>query len=497
MSKKVPNRYLEKVKTYDEVVIYGAGKIGEGIFEVLKENNFEEKILCFAVSQKKVEDKEKNGIPVKSIYDIVETYKSALFLLAVADKNLHELKNVVKELNITHYMVAKLLYAGKYYDSKFVTRWNGIRQKVYCCKETGLKGRYENRVMHITYCVAANAGDTLLSKCVRKYLQYDKWNIKNVSEKVDDKLICEINQGKGLLIGGGGLFLPDTNANKISGWQWAISEEQLAEIKVPIVVYSVGYNYFKGQENTELFCKSINQLVEKSQFVGLRNRGSVASIQNILRDDLKDKVCYQPCTTTLISKIYSINKKRETGIIGINIAFDREERRYGDNRKQILMQIAQAVSWIEKRGYKIWYLVHCDMDLRFLPFLDNENVSYVVKRLTNSLPHETIDCYKKIDLVLGMRGHAQMVPFGVGCRIITLGSHDKMRWFLEDIDALDWYIDVNEDIECLAERIEDVFKRVNEQDAKKTDERLVYQQEKLWMISCENRERILQIIKDK
>lgn len=106
-----------------------------------------------------------------------------------------------------------------------------------------------------------------------------------------------------------------------------------------------------GQENSSLFIKSVNALVRKACFVGLRNRGSIQAIQQILEPKLRDKVVYQPCTTTLISEMLPIKKRRNTKKVGVNIAFDREERRYG----------------------------------------------------------------------------AQMISFGVGSRIITLGTHDKTR----------------------------------------------------------------------
>lgn len=39
------------------------------------------------------------------------------------------------------------------------------------------------------------------------------------------------------------MFLPDTNANSISNWVFACSENQYDEIKVPIVVFVVGYHF--------------------------------------------------------------------------------------------------------------------------------------------------------------------------------------------------------------------------------------------------------------
>ena len=103
---------------------------------------------------------------------------------------------------------------------------------------------------HVTYYIIGNAGDIALSQCVRRMFEKNfkliNWNLIKISNTVDKRIIDKINHTKALIIGGGGLFLPDTNENVISGWQWGISGDLLNKIEVPIIVYSVGYNYFYG-----------------------------------------------------------------------------------------------------------------------------------------------------------------------------------------------------------------------------------------------------------
>ena len=43
-----------------------------------------------------------------------------------------------------------------------------------------------------------------------------------------------------------------------------------------------------------------------------------------------------------------------------------------------------------------------------------------------------------------MRGHSQMIPFGLRKNILSIVSHDKLKWFLEDIDHPEWGVDVRE-----------------------------------------------------
>lgn len=94
--------------------------------------------------------------------------------------------------------------------------------------------------------------------------------------------------------------------------------------------------------------------------------------------------------------------------------------------------------------------------------------------------------YNDMDVVLGMRGHAQMIPFGLNCHIITLGSHDKMRWFLEDINAEDWYIELSEDNDNLSNSIVQKFVKIHEKEGKRTSQRLLEEQDKLYEITMHN-----------
>ena len=356
------------------------------------------------------------------------------------------------------------------------------------------------KLSHVTIYACGNAGDSILSACVRKTFcqlgNYNKWNIINLRQKVKDYTIEKINKTKACIVGGGGLFLPDSNKNSISGWQWAISQEQLYEIKSPIIIFTVGYNYFRGQIPNDLFIKNLHAILEKASFVGLRNNGSIRAINELTNNKFKDKIVFQPCTTTLIKKLYAdkIPAKAETKNIAVNMAFDRVQMRFGDKKEVICKQVAKAVKQIEKRGYHINYIIHCSGDTSFLEYLNKEHVNYNIVNLLNKLDIDTIFEYNKFDLVMGMRGHAQMIPFGLNTEIMTLGSHEKMKYFLEDIDATDWYIELTEDPRNLCQRIFEKFIQIHEIDSQKTKNRLIEQQEKLYQITLNNFEIINKIL---
>ena len=354
-------------------------------------------------------------------------------------------------------------------------------------------------ISHMTCYAVRNAGDTTLSECVRRTFNQEidaqiSWRLESVHQPVDARLLQRINASRMLIIGGGGLFLPDTNANSISGWQWACSREALDEIRVPIVLYSIGYNYFRGQEPNRLFIENLNAIVDKSAFVGLRNHGSVEAVKGLLREPLRDKVCYQPCTTTLIRRIMpELPPKRESGKIAFNFAFDRADKRYGGRQEEILHEIVNSMYQLRDKGYDIYIIAHCSDDLSILSMIADWKKIHTVNATAWDLD-KLVRFYNDMDVVLGMRGHAQMIPFGVNCHIISLGSHEKMRWFLEDIRAEDWYVELTHDIPTLAKRIVDKFEEIHEVNGKETDIRLHQAQEELYRITLDNMARIKRIL---
>lgn len=491
------DKYIEKVLKFNDIIIYGEGVVGKQTLEALMKLGIDERVRYFTKSEKHFKPYNVNGIPVKSIYDLKRHYKSAFFLLSVSDKYISEITQTARKLGIRNYMDARKIYLDSYKKNTFSLRARALRNELYekAERKNGTFGREKISATHITYCLARNAGDTMLSWCVRRFLNFDKWNIKNVQAVVDDVLLSEINGSDLIVIGGGGLFLPDTNANQISGWQWAAGKEQIEGIHAPIAIFAVGYNYFKGQTNTDLFISSLNQIVRKAGFVGLRNRGSVRAIRELVEDDLKEKIIYQPCATTLIRRLCKVQAKKNTKRVALNAAFDRSDRRYGREKEAILRQIARAASSIERMGYQIIYTAHSDDDLEFLPYMDRENVHYKIKNLCQSLPHEVISFYRNIEVTIGMRGHAQMIPFGVGGKIISLGTHDKMRWFLEDVHLADCYVDLAVQTDTISSRILHIFKNIVIKDPAGMDRRLKTQQERLWRISCRNRKKIIALAK--
>ncbi len=354
------------------------------------------------------------------------------------------------------------------------------------------------RLTHVAAFGTHNAGDTLLPTVLRDLIQQKiggiHWDPLHVHDLVNESEIRRMNRSDAVFIGGGGLFIRDSNRNDVSGWQWPVRTEDIEKIQAKLVVFAVGYNRFRGQDEfDDHFQSNIVKLVERASFVGLRNHGSIENIRSYLPAELREKVVFQPCMTTLLKHIYPEHFRIppcEDGVVALNCAFDRASLRFGDRQNVILDRIAVAMKQIS-RYHRIAYFSHIESDKVMLPALERAAVPFEHVQLYNRPSTEVLERYRGVKLAIGMRGHSQMIPFGCGRPIISLISHNKLRWFLDDIEASDWGIEVDDP--DLADRLVHLAGEVLDAAPEVTD-RLKRAQTFLWDVTCANCERILKDI---
>ncbi|WP_406439790.1 polysaccharide pyruvyl transferase family protein [Streptomyces sp. NBC_00631] len=362
------------------------------------------------------------------------------------------------------------------------------------------QGSAEDQLAHVAFYMdrQGNAGDKLLPETVRLGFGPDttsrRWHSVHAHRYFDKAALERVNARRGLVIGGGGLFIPDTMPNGNSAWQWNVPDEHLRAIDVPIMIYAVGFNAFDGQSyRAQRFNESLRLLVEKSSFFGLRNHGSIAKVRGMLPPELQDKVVFQPCPTTVMRQLvagWTDPAYREDTVM-LNAAYDRAGLRFGHDYGHFLAEMAKAVRKIGEHT-EVRCVAHS---------LDDEKIAFDLRREHGiSLPvipmydfsnDEIRETYAKTRLVIGMRGHAGMIPFGVGTPIVSLISHPKMAYFLNDIERPEWGVSVHEKNlgEILTERAIGILDNHSRTVADVHD-----RQEQLWKVTEENRATIKKIL---
>ncbi|MET8635707.1 glycosyltransferase [Streptomyces sp. NPDC004096] len=315
------------------------------------------------------------------------------------------------------------------------------------------QGSPEDQLAHVAFYMdrQGNAGDKLLPESVRLAFGPDttgrRWHSVHAHRLFDEPALERVNARKGLVIGGGGLFIPDTMPNGNSAWQWNVPDELLNRIDVPIAVFAVGFNAFDGQSyRAERFRTSLRLLVERSAFFGLRNHGSIEKVRSMLPAHLHDKVRFQPCPTTVARQTvagWQDPAGRDDTIL-INAAYDRAGLRFGHDYAYFLAQMAKAVKGLGELA-EVQCVAHSLDDEKIAFDLRREHgISMPVIPMYNFENDEIRALYARTKLVIGMRGHAGMIPFGCGTPIISLISHPKMAYFLSDIERPEWGVSVHD-----------------------------------------------------
>lgn len=351
-------------------------------------------------------------------------------------------------------------------------------------------------IVHAAFYMNAqgNAGDVLLPTSVRAALRSQAdaaFSPLHVHQRVQTDTIRSINSKRGLVVGGGGLFLRDTAPNPNSGWQWNISEDQLAEIDVPIAVFAVGYNRFAGQrEFAPVFRRHVTRLVEKACFVGLRNHGSIRAFREYLPAELEDKVEFQPCPTTVAWRLFpeALHGVERKDYIALNLALDRPSLRFGAGYENFLREVGEFVRQLSKT-VEVRFFAHAVVDEQaVLDLARVAGVSLRCERLHRLDDIGILQKYGEPMVAIGMRGHAGMIPFGCRTPIVSLISHPKLRYFLDDVDMNPYGVDVNEP--HLAEKVGALVSSMLDEHASEV-EKVERASEPLWRATRDNAARIM------
>jgi len=294
------------------------------------------------------------------------------------------------------------------------------------------------KIAHIFVHDVPNAGDMFLKEAV-------KWSFRNKFSDVTfvdvdlmnvsftEKHISVLNECDLVVIGGGGLF--HKSGNQTSGWFWDCSLNLMDKIKAPIVVYAVGYDKFRGQVgfDTNLFNKHVEKLLDKSIFFSVRSEGSRTALSKHLPKHLCEKLRVDFCPSiSMANTLVKDKEKINTGKIGLIIPGDFLKNRHRDS-VEFTKNISALCKEITK-SKELYLIIHDFCDFWLVSHFISDGIPFKYISLALKQFEETIDVYSQMDAVIGERGHSVMIPFGVGCEVVGIISHDKVKWFLDDVN---------------------------------------------------------------
>lgn len=308
------------------------------------------------------------------------------------------------------------------------------------------------------------------------------WGVK----KYDNKFIELVNQHDLLIIGGGG-YLELTSDTSSTGTPLDISEDVLRRIKPPIVYYALGVDIARGinTERLSKFKKFLDYLLSSKRIlVSVRNDGSMASLKKLLGDQYAGRVHKAPDGGffTVVKDFNHLELPDSKRVIGINLAGDMLSFRFPANRYSKFNVLKSLLKNCKRDGYcnikeigselfleKFSALMNNylrkndDLNLVLIPhifkdigiigrFISKLDVCFSRRRVTvapyiqgNAAQEYVFDIYRKCDIVMGMRFHANVCCIGLTVPTIGFVSHSQIEHLYQELNLSDRAIKINQE----------------------------------------------------
>lgn len=326
------------------------------------------------------------------------------------------------------------------------------------------------KILH-SYCLNYNIGDYALGigvkNLLREYLdvnligntnlqgrEFNQYYIKEVVNKRYDLLV----------IGGGGII---HGSHWPNGWFWLIDKELIGEIKIPFIVYGVGYNYWEEEGGIPERGKlHVEETFKHASYFSVRNDGSA---KRLLRDTgIQANVIPDPGFHIDLNTDYKnfVDKP----YVLVQIANDKPINRFGSVEKQErFIQNMREVTKELSNEFKVIYAPHVIDDVQIskdivqgIPNTEVWDFGYFAFDHSD----KAVGYYKYAEFVIAMRGHGQILPIGFNTPVIALENHPKHRGLMEELDLLVYNVKVDDTdfLQNLREKI-DLLKK-NKKDLK-------------------------------
>ncbi len=292
-------------------------------------------------------------------------------------------------------------------------------------------------------------------------------------------MVDQINEEADLvLVGGGGLIFFRPEDQSVSGWSFNIAPSDLDRIRCPIVVYGIGYNKFLYDQNEfpEVTDRHLRQLQSRAKLFSVRNYGTRQILIEQFGLNAQSIEVIPDAGVCLYDRPIEIPaRSKNKPVIAINWAGDRPHFRYpvpAEENARHFMDVVKTgllrcVKELDAQIMFLPHLLHVDSDCykefsEGFPsgsmFATHEELPFLYPPPGEILyPHVPFftNIYRQADLVIGMRLHACVLAFGAETKFIPLGSHPKLRYFLQDVNVPDYSV-------ALVDRQEDTADRVFE-----------------------------------
>ena len=282
----------------------------------------------------------------------------------------------------------------------------------------------------------------------------------------DDAFIDLVNEHDLFIVGGGNYFemwVPSSS----TGTSINISIDKLKRIKSPIMFYSLGCDAGQGapKSNQNKFRSYLDHLLASDKYlVSVRNDGSLGTINEYFGKRYSNMIEKVPDGGFFIepNKYTHPELSRNRTNIAVNLAGDMLDIRYKMSRE--IKERITYVQFADIFGKYLDRLLLDDQSLHvvFVPhiFRDLVAINDVIVNMCDKHRRTRVsvspylngpdgadyifDMYRRCDLVLGMRFHANVCPIGMGVPTIGLVNYPQVEKVYEELGICGRTVNVKE-----------------------------------------------------
>jgi hypothetical protein len=163
----------------------------------------------------------------------------------------------------------------------------------------------------------------------------------------------------------------------------------------------------------------------------------------------------------------------------------RRQAAAGFEARTIYREVIGVVRRLRSEGWLFESVPHAHGDMGFVEQAAREHLRMREVKLFGDRDglYKGVEYFADLPYILGTRGHAQMVPFGMGSIPVSLLVHHKTGYFARDIGHPEWAVDPRQD--GFADRLYAVLHEVDERRAELRAE-LAQVRERFYRVTMDN-----------
>jgi len=279
-----------------------------------------------------------------------------------------------------------------------------------------------------------------------------------------DFCFAELVNSYDLLMIGGGNYFELWVKDSVTGTSIDMGIDLLKAIKVPILFYGLGCDAGQGipAGNIQKFRSFLDYILSSNNYlVSVRNDGSLFNIRQYIGEIYASKIHRVPDGGFFAKTIDSFHPEIPMNgkTIGINLAGDMLDIRFpqkddlGIDYQQFVCEFSAFLNelFAKNDDLSVVFFPHIFRDLNIIAdVIINIKDCYRRKRITvapylhgNGSSEYIFDIYRKCDLILGMRFHANVCPIGMSVPTGGLACYPQVNLLYNELNLEKCCIQVN------------------------------------------------------